>query len=297
MYGNVSGNDLPLWVAADGGIFQQNGLDVDLEYVTSGNVALAALLSGQIQIEQGSGADAVLAATQGADVEVAAQSAAVYDYELMAAPSIQTAQDLKGKSLSDGAPGSSPDNAMRSALQSMGLDPSADVVYIQVPDAGARASALLSGAVQGAIVTPPGNIALQQAGFHVLLDLAGQGIMGAQQSTLVQRSFATASRATVQSYVDSLIEATARIRSDRAFSLQVLKKYFKSDDDQAMNAVYDFYVNEVINPRPLTRPEAFQNSIQALAVRNPQVQDVDLSTIIDNSFVQSALDRHLDQAP
>src|SRR5918912_3359221 len=69
-YASINGNDLPIWIAAEGGIFQKNGLDATVNQASSTSASMASLLAGQTQFYQGGGSDAVSAAANGADVVV-----------------------------------------------------------------------------------------------------------------------------------------------------------------------------------------------------------------------------------
>jgi hypothetical protein len=84
------------------------------------------------------------------------------------------------------------------------------------------------------------------------------------------------------------------MKKNKAFTIGVLKRFFKSEDDAAMNATYDFFVNEVVAPLPAPRPELFGDAIAVLAAKNEKVRTFDPKTIIDGSFVQSAAARGLD---
>src|SRR5574341_2190480 len=44
-YSAISGDSLPAWVAKDAGIFERNGLDVQLVFFTGGTTAVMALVS------------------------------------------------------------------------------------------------------------------------------------------------------------------------------------------------------------------------------------------------------------
>ena len=46
-YSAISGDQLPAWVAKEAGIFQKNGLDVQLVYFTGGTTAVMALDFGR----------------------------------------------------------------------------------------------------------------------------------------------------------------------------------------------------------------------------------------------------------
>ena len=55
-YSAISGDALPAWVAKDAGIFEKNGLDVQLVFFTGGTTAVMALVSADTPITQLAGA-------------------------------------------------------------------------------------------------------------------------------------------------------------------------------------------------------------------------------------------------
>src|SRR4029434_2109806 len=55
-YSAISGDQLPAWVAKEAGIFQKNGLDVQLVYFTGGTTAVMALISADTPLSQVAGA-------------------------------------------------------------------------------------------------------------------------------------------------------------------------------------------------------------------------------------------------
>ncbi len=293
VYGSVNGDDLPLWVAKEAGYFASNGIDLDLQLSSSTSASMAALLGGNAQFYQGGGSDAVSATASGADVAVVSMTSPVYSYVLEAAPDVKTAADLKGKKIGISTVGSSSDVGLRVALRKVGLDPDNDVAILAVGGVPERTAGMVNGSIQATVVNPPETLSLESHGFHPLIDLAAQKLPASLQSTVVQRSFIASNRATVQAYVDSMVQAIARIRADKPFTIGVLKKYFKSDDDRAMGATYDFYASEVLASQPFPRPELFTDSIAVLAQRNEKIKSVDLQSILDPSFVQSAVDRKL----
>jgi hypothetical protein len=97
----------------------------------------------------------------------------------------------------------------------------------------------------------------------------------------------------VQRYVDSIVQAIARARADKAGTVTTLKKYLKSEDDKAMQAAYDWYVGTVLKDPP-TPTTAQLAGIQEVVSRfNEKVKTVDLARLVDDSLVKSALDRGL----
>ncbi|HLG70540.1 MAG TPA: ABC transporter substrate-binding protein, partial [Chloroflexota bacterium] len=154
-YPNVDMGHLHLWTAEDDGIFQQQGLDVSDQLVANSSASMAALISGQTNIAQGGGSDAIVAAGSGVDVTDLAVEIPVYTYLLEVPASITNISQLRGGKIGIDSRGSSPDIAVRVALKQAGLDPDKDVSIIPVGNIPTRAAALTQGAIQGTVLNPP----------------------------------------------------------------------------------------------------------------------------------------------
>jgi ABC-type nitrate/sulfonate/bicarbonate transport system substrate-binding protein len=111
----------------------------------------------------------------------------------------------------------------------------------------------------------------------------------------MQRSFVNANHDVVQRYVDSLVQASVALKKDKPGTIAILKKYFQSDDEHAMEVAYDFYANEVVQPLPYPKPDQLKDAIEVLGATNPKVREVDLNKLLDPSFVQNAADRGVDK--
>jgi NitT/TauT family transport system substrate-binding protein len=279
-YSNIIGDELPLWSTKEGGFFEQNALEIgDLQNIASAQ-GVPAVISNQVQVAQVGGSEVLSVNAEGGDLVIVAQLAGVYPFVLEVAAPIKTIADLKGKKVGVSSVGSSSDIATRAALKKMGLDPDKDVTIVAV-DAG--------------VSQPPDSIAVEKAGFHVLYDLASQKLPSANTSVVVTRAFMTANKAVVQRYVDSLVMGIKKMKADRQFGIDTLKKYFKSTDDVAMAATYDFYAQLVTATQPFPKPEMFADAQSILGAKSDKVKNYDVSKMLDTSFVQSAVDRGLDK--
>jgi NitT/TauT family transport system substrate-binding protein len=296
-YSTIASLYLPLWMCGDGGVCARNNLDVDVRLMPSSGPAMAALLAGEIQIYQGGGSDVLAAAANGADLVALATMAPVYPYKLEVAADIKTPADLKGKKLAIGSIGDTSDVATRLALQSFGLEAEKDVALVAVGGVPQRTAALQSGAVQGTVDSPPSNLNLEKLGFHPLVDIATLGGSSANQVVTVQRSWLSAHKDVAQRYIDSMVQAVVKAKSDKALSISLLKKYYKSDDTDAMTFAYDYATREAIASQPFTTVEQFKDSVTQLNKTNPKIATFDISKIIDSSLLQSAIDRKLDVTP
>jgi NitT/TauT family transport system substrate-binding protein len=66
-YSAISGDALPAWIAKDAGIFEKNGLDVQLVFFTGGTTAVMALVSADTPIAQLAGAAVINSVMAGSD--------------------------------------------------------------------------------------------------------------------------------------------------------------------------------------------------------------------------------------
>ncbi len=294
-YSNIIGDELPLWIAKEGGYLLKNGIDAgDLQNIASAQ-GVPALISGQVQFGQLGGSEVLSAAAVGADLVVIGMLAGVYPFVFVVPPEIKTKEDLRGKSVGVSAFGSSSDIATRVGLRSIGIDPDKDVTIVPVGSLQNRVAALLSGSIKGGVVTPPETLQFEEKGFKVLFDLSG--LPSANTAVVVKKTYLDANRDLVQRYVDSLVQAIAREKADRAFSIQVLKQYYKSTDDRAMGVAYDFFSAKIAVALPFPKPEQFRDAQTTLGATNDKVKSFDIAKLIDSSFMQSAANRGLDKQP
>jgi NitT/TauT family transport system substrate-binding protein len=295
-YSNIAGDEIAAYAALDKGIFARHNLNVDGQLIAGGANTTAALLSGQIQIAHAGGSETISAVANGADLVVVATLAGYYPYLFEVSQDIKTLQDVVGKKLGVSNIGGSADIATRVYLRQQGLDPDKDVTIVATGSAQNRTAALLSGAIQAGMAAPPDSLAVEAIGLHPLVDLASLHLPSANTSVVMQRAFVQANHDLVQRYVDALVEASLALKQDKPGTIAILKKYFQSDDDHAMEVAYDFYANEVVQALPYPKPEQFKDSIEQLSLSNAKVREIDVSKLLDPSFVQNAADRGLDKA-
>lgn len=292
-YSNVIASNLPEWFAREAGIFQKNGLEVDLELIEGGSRGVAALLAGQTQLAHLGGSEVLSAAAQGGDLVVLATLTPVYPYLFYVPASVRDINDLKGKRVGVVTVGGSYDIATRVALSQLGLVPDKDVTVIPTGSVSSVTAALLSGAIQGGMSQPPDSLVLEARGFRPLFDLAKLQLPSANTTITTMRAYLVSHRDVIQRYVDSIVEAIARARKDKPAAVTVMKKYFKSEDGPAMSATYDYYVGKVIPALPYARPDQFTDAAAQLGKKNEKVRTFDVSRLLDDSFVKSAESRGL----
>ncbi|HVR88384.1 MAG TPA: ABC transporter substrate-binding protein [Candidatus Limnocylindria bacterium] len=283
---------MPIWMASEAGLFAKQALDVDVRYI-AGPTSMAALLSGETQVAHIGGAEALSAVAGGADLVIIAVPGPVYPYLFYVPAAVRTAADLKGQKVGVTGVGSSTDIATRVGLPRVGLVPDKDVAIVSVGSISNLTAALLNGGVAGGMGHQPDAAVLEAKGFHALFDLASERLPFANNVIVVQRSYVAAHRDVIQRYIDAIVTAIAREKQDKSYTVTVMKKYFESTDDAAMGATWEYYARLVRPEFPYPRTDQFTDVTAELAKRNDKVKQVNLTNVLDASFVQSAADRGL----
>lgn len=292
IYSSTSLGYLPLWIAADAGIFEKNGLDIDLQMLGATTNAVAATVSGQAQFGQVGGTGILAPAAGGADLKLVTMIVPVYEHVLEVASGIETGDDLRGKSLGVAGLGGESEMAVRAALQHLGLIES-DVTIAAMGAPTTRVAAIKSGAIQGTVTTPPETLELEALGLHPLVDLAALHQPFPGQCTVVAGSYIASHRDVVQKYVDSLIEAIARCKQDKPFAVATMQKHIGYDDPHEQDVGYAFYTQEVFPSLPMPNADTFADALPEMAQSNPDLVSFDVRSILDPSFVQDAARRGL----
>ncbi len=288
-YSELTAINLPVWYAADEGIFKKHGLNVDLRLIES-SLGVGALLSDEVKFAAMGGSETLAAAVNGADLKVLATLSPYYPYKLEVNSSIKTAQDLKGKKIGISRIGSSSDSATRAALSKLSLNPDKDVTFIQIGSLSARTAALLSGSLDAGVDALPDTLNLEAHGFHPLFDLAAAKLPAVNNTLVARGGWVEENKDTVQKYVDSVVESIARAKADKSTAIQLMRKYLKerAGNDQALSETFDFYANSEWQIPPKTTPDLFQDSLTLLAKKTSKAKGFDINKVIDNSFAENA---------
>jgi NitT/TauT family transport system substrate-binding protein len=291
-YGNVTPANLAPFYAKEKGIFLQNGLDVDLQLIDGGGKSMAALLGNSVDIAQLGGTEVMNAYVGGGEVQAVALFVPVSPWVLMAPASYTGPNDLKGKTIGVASKGGSSEIAANQMIEKMGLKLS-DVTILATGSTANLTSALLAKQVYAGPGHPPDTAALFKAGYKVVADLAAQNVPAVENCTIVTKKYATANPGVLQKYVDSLIQSIVAMKKDKAGTLPVMEKLLKVTDQDALSQTYDYYVTQIFPVYPTVTPKEWIYSRDELAKTTPTVKDLDVTKIIDNTFVKNAQDRKL----
>src|SRR5581483_655639 len=153
VYSTQSAGNSPWQLAQDQGIWQQNGLDVEMAYAPA-NIVPTALVQGQAQVVGLSCGEMGLAVAGGADIfQMFAMPNPRLLYMIVAREGIMRLEDLRGLRLAMNRPGSAPYVAAKLIFGQVGMDPEREVTYVTMGGTPERVAALLAGSVDAAILS------------------------------------------------------------------------------------------------------------------------------------------------
>jgi ABC-type nitrate/sulfonate/bicarbonate transport system substrate-binding protein len=291
-YGNVTPANLAPFYAKEKGIFLQNGLDVDLSLIDGGGKSMAALLGNSVEIAQLGGTELMSAYVGGGDVEAVALFVPVSPWVLMAPASYTGPNDLKGKTIGVASKGGSSEIAAVQQIERLGLKLS-DVTILATGSVANLTAAMLANQVYAGPGHPPDTAALFKAGYKVIMDLAAQNVPAVENCTIVTKKYASEHKDVMQKYVDSLIQSIVAMKKDKPGTLPVMQKLLNVTDQDALSQTYDYYVAQIFPVYPTVAAKEWLYSRDELAKTNAAVKDLDVTKVIDNTFVKNAQDRKL----
>jgi NitT/TauT family transport system substrate-binding protein len=277
-----------IWVANHEGLFKKHGLEVEYLTMNSGTLGVQTLLSNESQFLFSTGALAITANVQGADIAMITGGFNLFAFKVVSRPEIKSVQDLKGKKISISQFGSATDFAVQATLDRFGLDPK-QVTVLQLGASSNRLTALTNASTEASLFTEPfATMAIKKHKMNLLLDMADAGMSYPQSCLMIKRSYLEANRDKATNFVKALVEGMFLAQRDRASTIQTIKKYIRADDE-VYGIGYDYFLGKhaegllsmpdrrgvelVIAQLARTNPKAKGQTPETLRVFEPSILD------------------------
>jgi NitT/TauT family transport system substrate-binding protein len=217
---------LPIAVAAEGGFFRTEGVEVRGVVASGGPLMMALLLSGHAEMAMSGANAAVQAISRGAPIAIVAGVRNRMDYALIGTKGLKELKELKGKFLGVTGVGSLGEFVTLESLKRSGLlrDRDYTVFYIEGGPA-ARMAALRTGRVAAVPLTPGQRVVMEDDGFPVLLEV--RKVLPELPSTVLvaTKKFINANPNTLIGILRALDRSMELIRRDRDQAVQMGKAH------------------------------------------------------------------------
>ena len=159
-------NYLPITLGRDRGIFQAEGIDLQMVLVSS-TIQVTALTTGDVDFS-GAQSQVMAGAARGLPVKVVAFLTIKPSFWLMARAEIKSMAELKNKIIGITAIGSSTDTLARFLVSKNGLTPDRDVAFLGTGTTANVLTAMKAGTIDAGVLSPPFNAWAKQMGFRTL---------------------------------------------------------------------------------------------------------------------------------
>jgi ABC-type nitrate/sulfonate/bicarbonate transport system substrate-binding protein len=157
----------PNYVAATQGFYAKEGVEVE-DLVTDPNVTVSSLIGGSVELSYADSTQLLLALDKGANLVAVGLGTDRQPYKLMAPAQIKTVADLKGKKIGAASAIDIYTYVLKQILRKAKLDPDKDVEWVVGGGQNQRLSAIIGGAIQAGLFSPPSDARLKDLGFNTL---------------------------------------------------------------------------------------------------------------------------------
>ena len=242
---SITAQNWPHFIAEAEGFYKREGIDVDLIPIDP-TTLLAALIGGSADMALAPAGSLIVGVDKHAAIVAAGAGADRIPYSLMAAPGIKTLKDLKGKKIGAVAPFEAYTAVIKQILRKAGLDPEKDVEFVYGGGQNQRFAALVGGAVQAGLLSPPQDAKAAEHGFTALAFTPDYYHFLQLSISTVRRDWAQQHADVLRRYLRSQAAASRWLndRRNKAAALKILENATHSTPDEA-EAAYEAYVVRV----------------------------------------------------
>ena len=284
-YSAQAGAFAPIWITKDAGIFQKNGLDVNLIFIPGGPTAAAAMLAGEVQAAAMAGPAVVTSNLGGTDLVMIAGMVNTFAFQIITVKNITASQQLKGKRIGVNRFGTAPDIAARFALQKMGISPN-EVTILQLGEQSTRLLAMKAGQLDAAVVLPPITTMAQREGMNVLMDMSELGAEFQITGLASSQSFISKNRPSAMKLMRAFVEGIHFYKTRKKDSMTIIAKYMRTNDMEAVEATWDYFANKIVPRKPYPTAQGIKALLDLAAKERPEAAKVAPERIMNVSLLK-----------
>jgi len=262
-YSGISGYQVPLWLAADLGLFRKYGLNVEPILFRGGAESSLALTSGEIQFDVVAPQPHIAADLAGADILIIGTYFNKHTYSVVARGGLRAPQELRGKKIGVLSVIGLNQIVVATALRHWGIDEKS-VTLVRAGGSRDRLTALQNGLLDATVLTGAFVDRAKAAGLSVLLDLGDLEDSFPTVSLLTTKGFQTAKRNQVKSFLQGISEAIHIFRTDPGVGQKSLSKWMRTQDKAVLESAYRSYAPRLSLP-PYTALAGVQVALDDLA--------------------------------
>jgi NitT/TauT family transport system substrate-binding protein len=237
----ASGFHLPSYVAYEKGMFREEGLQAEF-IAAEGGVLVRAGIAKEIDYVPipGGGTIAML---RGAPLLYVVGQSLISQWTITATREIKRVEDLKGKTIGLGRPGSADyEEATIVFGRFLKMELGKDYKVISFAGEPDRIAGMIGGSIDAAILSFPHAAAAEAQGFHVVLR-TGEYIPRLGGTFFVHRDRIKEQRDEVKRFIRAIARAADYIKTNKKGTVEVIQKLFGIKDINVAEGVYKHVQN------------------------------------------------------
>ena len=283
-YAAISGSHAALWVAKEAGLFDKQGLAVELIYLGGGQATkvLRAAASPIISI---SGPAPITATVRDGDAVLVSCVLNTFIFSIMSRPEIEKPEGLRGKKVGVSLFGAATDFALRYTLKRWGMEAGRDLTILQIGGVPEILGAMQAGAVDAGVLSSPSTLRAKRAGMRELVDMGTLGIDYPGSCVVTTKKFLRENRPTVKSFLKAFTEGTQKTLIDKSFAGKVISKYTRVTDPEVVEVTYLDFVRH-IQPIPRPTTAGVKLILDQLSATEPKALGTKPESLFDTSILQ-----------
>ncbi|MCY4447865.1 MAG: ABC transporter substrate-binding protein [Chloroflexi bacterium] len=279
------GESAAIALARAGGLFEAQGLEVEVTRTPSSTEQMRGLIQDRWQIAS-TAFDNVLAWSEreGPEVVAVAKASAGVNLPVYVRPEIQTWDDLRGKALAVDAVDTAYGLVLRRMLQEHGLELDRDYTFVPAGATGYRLESMEKGETFAGVLNPPWNARAEEAGMRLIARHSDvvPGYPGGVFA--VSRPWGEANRGIVVGFLRALLDA-ARWAADPSRQNAAASLIASASDITEERAART--LNDVPDLRP--EPETFAIPLEIrLRFNLTPPHGPDIAAYLDHSYLEEA---------
>jgi ABC-type nitrate/sulfonate/bicarbonate transport system substrate-binding protein len=268
------------------------GLSID-EVVLTQTSGLETLLAGAADISTGASDESLMGLAQGADPVIIGSPESKVNYVLVAKTEHKTIEDLRDGILAISGPGGFNTLLSNMAVRSVGLEPGIDVELSQIGGSPERSAALLAGQVDAASVFLADWLELDAASdnLHVLARYADIIPEPGSSTWFSVGGYWAANPDIALAFACANLQANRWANENRSDYIEMILERVDGTTRGPTEQMYDQAVLVdmwPVDPSDVIRIEYLQNLNSMLVSTGDLEAEVDLSTVLDTSYLEAA---------
>lgn len=280
-----------LYVGQHAGIFEKNGLDMNVSAAGGDTQTFAAVLGGSADFAIGDATMAVISRENGGPgvvVGTVVQRAHYFGVSKTMEP-FTDPKDLKGKKVVTSPEPNTNFSVTKRMVEQAGLKLGTDVTIVPV-NPGTEIAAMLAGQADMAVAYQPSVAAAEAQGSKVVFDFSNYIGPFCNTGIMVLPSTIAKDPEMVQALVTSFEEASRKTYADPAFAKQVARKEFPDLPGDVVDKAIDAQLKYLIPAQSvITKPDQWKNLMDMQLYLKNIKGTVGFDEVIDNSFAEKAI--------